>query len=1062
MSLPDDLDGLPLPPEFDEPPPEIADDAAPPVVAVVVTRNPGPFLEATLAGLGAQDYPDLSVLVVDAGSTVDPAPRVAAALPDAFVHRGSSGRPGFGGAANEGFELVQGATFFLACHDDVALAPDAVRILVEEAYRSNAAIVGPKLVSAEDPEVLLEVGRSIDRLGGSHTGIEPGELDQEQHDAVRDVFYVSSVALLVRADLFAQLGGFDADTFPGSEDLDLCWRARLAGARIVVAPDARGAHVEAASERQPGDAPTARDVARRRVRVVLTCYSLPSLVRAIPLGVALALLEAVLFAPTPRRRQAAAVLGAWRWNLLRLGRIRRARRRAQAGRAIHDRDLRELQVGASARVGAFLSQHHADERIESLEDRVRDSIESAGTTLVHPASLALIFFGIVVALGSRDFFSSGVPAVGSFAMWPGVRALAGAFTSPWRYTGLGSTAAAPPALALMAGLGTVLVGSVGLAQALLVTLAIPVGALGALRVARHVGADRSGMITAGLAYGISAVARNDLATGQLGPLVLFALLPFLVLLMLRAGRFEAPGSPGRRQLLGLAIVTALASAWFPPAALVVVLAALAWCVAALFIGGGAAALRGLGATLIGAAGAAVLLIPWTGTAAHGLADPGAFGFSVHPQIALSQLVRFHTGPAGAGVAGYGLLAAAALALLLATGPRLVWVVRAWALTLAAWAAVLLPARFAPGMAVPPPEAVLSLGALGVALAAGLAVTSRPPHRLGWRGIGAVAAIAGVMLGGLGFAADALDGRWLSPSDSWPSQLAFTRDLQYQGQFRVLWVGDPAVLPLESAPVGGGLSYTLTRNGPGDARELLRAPLTHTDHAVSEAITDAVAGRTARLGRLLAPMGVRYIVFPQLDGPGGVAGRPLPALDAALRNQLDFARLGSDPGLELYQNEAWFPGRTVVAGRHGAIPARPADPARAAAGTDLSASGSLGSGPASPGTVLWFEAYDPGWQAHAGGTTLTHQPAFGVTNQFRLSTRAAVTISHTGQTRRYALVGGEVLLWLLALAWWARGRRRSAAGEEREARRVAARIAHEERRRGFADPLESDVEFWEQG
>ena len=149
-------------------------DAAPAVVVVLVTRNPGPFLESALEGLRSQDYPTLSVLVVDAGSTVDPGPRVAAALPDAFVHRGPGSRPGFGGAANEALELVDGAAFFLVCHDDVVLAPDAIRLLVEEAYRSNAAIVGPKLVSSDDPEVLLEVGRSIDRLGGSHTGIEPG------------------------------------------------------------------------------------------------------------------------------------------------------------------------------------------------------------------------------------------------------------------------------------------------------------------------------------------------------------------------------------------------------------------------------------------------------------------------------------------------------------------------------------------------------------------------------------------------------------------------------------------------------------------------------------------------------------------------------------------------------------------------------------------------------------------------------------------------------------------------------------------------------------------------
>ncbi len=235
--------------------------SAPTVVAVMVTRNAGDFLEESLAALGAQDYPALTVLVVDAGSRQDPTARVGAALPTAFVRR-VAGDPGFGGAANDVLAAVEGATFFLVCHDDVALDPDAVQVMVGEAYRSNAAIIGPKLVEAEDPEVLLDVGRAIDRLGGSHTGIELGEVDQEQHDGVRDVFYVSSAAMLVRADLFRELEGFDPDTFPGSEDLDLCWRARLAGARVMVAPDARARHHEAAGLRADADFPDVREVAR--------------------------------------------------------------------------------------------------------------------------------------------------------------------------------------------------------------------------------------------------------------------------------------------------------------------------------------------------------------------------------------------------------------------------------------------------------------------------------------------------------------------------------------------------------------------------------------------------------------------------------------------------------------------------------------------------------------------------------------------------------------------------------------------------------------------------------
>ena len=56
--------------------------------------------------------------------------------------------PGFGTAANEVLRLVEGDNgFFCICHDDVALEPDAIRALVEELYRSNAGIVGPKLVT---------------------------------------------------------------------------------------------------------------------------------------------------------------------------------------------------------------------------------------------------------------------------------------------------------------------------------------------------------------------------------------------------------------------------------------------------------------------------------------------------------------------------------------------------------------------------------------------------------------------------------------------------------------------------------------------------------------------------------------------------------------------------------------------------------------------------------------------------------------------------------------------------------------------------------------------------
>ena len=98
---------------------------APPVVAVVVAHDPGPWFAETLASIASQDYAELSVLVLDTGLSGDLAARVAKVLPDAYVRRFGSNR-GFGATVNEVRTMVNGASYYLLCHDDVALDPDVV------------------------------------------------------------------------------------------------------------------------------------------------------------------------------------------------------------------------------------------------------------------------------------------------------------------------------------------------------------------------------------------------------------------------------------------------------------------------------------------------------------------------------------------------------------------------------------------------------------------------------------------------------------------------------------------------------------------------------------------------------------------------------------------------------------------------------------------------------------------------------------------------------------------------------------------------------------------------
>jgi GT2 family glycosyltransferase len=73
---------------------------APAVVAVVVTCDPGPWLEEVLHSLAEQDYPNLAVLVIDANSAEDPTSRVARVIPGAYVCRLPANR-GYAASANE-------------------------------------------------------------------------------------------------------------------------------------------------------------------------------------------------------------------------------------------------------------------------------------------------------------------------------------------------------------------------------------------------------------------------------------------------------------------------------------------------------------------------------------------------------------------------------------------------------------------------------------------------------------------------------------------------------------------------------------------------------------------------------------------------------------------------------------------------------------------------------------------------------------------------------------------------------------------------------------------------
>ncbi|MGB1243663.1 MAG: glycosyltransferase family 2 protein, partial [Chitinophagales bacterium] len=69
------------------------------------------------------------------------------------------------------------------------------------------------------------------------------EEDIGQYNEISEVFWASGAAMFVRAELYQQVGGLDADFFAHQEEIDLCWRMKRAGYRIFYHPDSKVYHV---------------------------------------------------------------------------------------------------------------------------------------------------------------------------------------------------------------------------------------------------------------------------------------------------------------------------------------------------------------------------------------------------------------------------------------------------------------------------------------------------------------------------------------------------------------------------------------------------------------------------------------------------------------------------------------------------------------------------------------------------------------------------------------------------------------------------------------------------
>lgn len=1017
--------------------------SVPPVVAVVVVHEPGPWFDDVLDGLAAQDYPNLRTLFLVTGG--DPAERIMARLPGAFVRR-VEGNPGFGPAANTVLDLVEGQNgFFCFLHDDVALDAAAIRLMVEELYRSNAGIVGPKLVEWDDPRRLQRVGLDVDRVGEVDVLVEPGELDQEQHDAVRDVFALPSACLLIRADLFRTLAFPDDFEYHG-DDVDLCWRAHLLGARVMLVPGARARHRGQLVERRP-DLHHRRLMNRHRVATVASLTGARRTPLVILWMVFITLAELVVGVFTGRARDAWSTLVATFGLVPRSGWVIARRREVRALRHVPDREVAELQLRGSARVTRFLRsrQSGAVRPGEERRRRLRRSPTAAFVTWVAVLAVAV--------LGSRQLITGGVAPLGDFLPLPSSPDdLFAAYRSGWWEHGLGSTGAAPTGFALLGLAGVAAFANMGLAHTLLSVGLLFVGYLGAWRLTSMLPGDRARIVGL-VVYAAVPLPYASFAGGRWAGLAAYAAVPWVVHL-LRVGSglaggvdldraadgeadpLAAHGGGSRRARLrafaSLVLVTALVVAFAPSFVVVAAVVGLTMAGTTLVVSGR----LGVVATLVGMTVTAAILslalhLPWSLRFFERSGDDAFFGADLAGPRGdgLVDLARFGVGGSALGVLALGLYLPVIVAPLIARGWRFAWSVRAAGLVLVPGLLLVAGDRGAIPEVVADPVLLMAPVALGLALAAACAAAAFVEDvrgaTFGWRQpLGVLTALA-VGLGVLPVLVAAAGGRWEqdgTPLAQLLTQLPADPD---EGDYRVLHVGDPRVLPVPGWTYRDGMAYAITDDGPLTVSDSWVSTPSTGVRSVAD-VLDMIAGdRSTRGGRALAPLGIRFIVVPRLDGAASTLDDPLPTPEGlldALGDQLDLRRRYASAELVIYENTAWIPVRAVLSG--GSATASTAAGLDALTRSDLSGAEPvmIGGGPDEPATA----AVDGGtmhlgvpraaaWQLRSDGQLLTPRTSFGTVTAWDLEGPGELSLTFDTPASRGLAVTLQVLVWVLLAA-----------------------------------------------
>lgn len=218
------------------------------VLVAILNWNGQKHLSEFLPSVVLHSSNDAEILVIDNASTDDSVAWLKSHFPQVRVKQNPF-NAGFAGGYNTGLEN-ETADFFVLLNSDVEVTPNWILPVIQVMETDE------KIVAAQP-----SVRAFLKQTHYEHAGAAGGYMDKDlypfcrgrifgqvepcdgQYESVEEVFWATGACLFIRGNAFKEVGGFDHDFFAHMEEIDLCWRLKNRGYRIMTVPQSKVFHL---------------------------------------------------------------------------------------------------------------------------------------------------------------------------------------------------------------------------------------------------------------------------------------------------------------------------------------------------------------------------------------------------------------------------------------------------------------------------------------------------------------------------------------------------------------------------------------------------------------------------------------------------------------------------------------------------------------------------------------------------------------------------------------------------------------------------------------------------